>query len=118
MHASTVESGLELLIRRKPGYIHDTVGTVGPVDAIASRAGRFSGHLPAIVAPVETEPGSKFPGLVLKMGGLVELLIVIDAKDLATGRRCADSADLRLKEPRGHAGHHHECRQTVVGRHG
>ena len=49
------------------------------------------------------------------MGGLVEVLVVVDAKygTTAGSGRCSDAADLRRKETRGNARHDHVRRESV-----
>ena len=56
MDAPAVESALELLIGRQAGNVHDAVGSVRPVGAIASGARHRTGHQAAVVTPVEAEP--------------------------------------------------------------
>src|SRR5580698_4054029 len=123
MHASAIQSALELLIRRQTGNIHDRIGPVRAIHAISAGAWHFTSHLAAVVVPIETEPRPSFPGLVLQMSGGVENLIVVDAEHFASGRqrarwRGANSADLRFKEARRHVREHDERRESVEIRHG
>src|ERR1035441_2120742 len=80
MHAAAKESGLKLLIGRKPRKINGGIGSIRPVVAMATRAWHLSGHLAAVVAPGEAEPRSVLPGLVLQVRRLVEHFVVIDRK--------------------------------------
>ena len=103
MHAPAVESRLELLIGREAGDIHDRVGPVRPVGAIASRARHRAGHQAAVVAPVEAEPRAASSRLVLQVRGLVELLVVVDAEYAdrrRESRRCRRPAARRSAPPR------------------
>ena len=45
-----------------------------------SRAGHRARHQAAVIAPIETQPRPRFPGLVLQMSGLIEQLVVVDAE--------------------------------------
>ena len=81
MHASAVEPGLELLIRGQAGNVHNRVGAVRPIGAVAARARYRARHQAAVVSPVEANPGhSLIRRLVLQVSGLIEILIVIDAE--------------------------------------
>ena len=118
--AAAIEAGLELLIRRQTGNIHDGIGPIRAIGAISTSARHRASHQAAVVSPVEAQPRPPFPRLVLQMGGGVEILVVIDSKysvTALTGRRGADSADLRFKKAGCDARKHHERRQPVKIRH-
>src|SRR5580693_1143546 len=76
-----------------------------------------TGHQAAVIPPVEADPRSVLPGLVLDVSGLVKLFVVVDAEHLVDARRRADSTNLRGEETRRHAGHDDERRQAVEVRH-
>jgi len=63
----------------------DGIGTVRTVPAVAAGEGNGAGDQPAIVVPVEAKPRTTLAELILPMGGLAELLVVIDAKYTAGG---------------------------------
>ena len=67
------ESCLELLVRGQAGNIHDGVGPVRPIGAIAARAGHGACHQAAIVAPVEAHPGAALERLVLHVSGWLNI---------------------------------------------
>src|SRR5690348_7781338 len=107
MNASAKQASLELLIRRQAGNIHG-------IDAIAER--NRARHQPAVVSPVEADPGSALPWLILHMGRGVEGLIVVNAeysRAALSGWCGTDPAQLRLKKSRGHAGHHHQRAEAM-----
>src|SRR5215469_9017935 len=107
-HASTSQSGLELLIGGEGREI-DRGRRIG-----RERGG--AGDQPAVVAPVEAHPGSLFPGLILQMGCLVETFVVINAERnrCAGGHRDRPGAsDLRSEEARRDAGEDHERGKAV-----
>jgi len=116
MHAAAEQTGFELLIRCDIGNVHDRVGPVRPVEAISARARRWAGDQAAVVAPIESDPWPPLSDLILKMGGRIEKLVVVDA-EYATraeaGGRCADPAHLRAVETGGDAGHHYERGEAV-----
>ena len=66
----------------------------GPLMQLPPAQGTGPGHQAAVIAPVEAHPWAALPGLVLEVGGLVELLVVVDAED---SRR--SEAWLRLRQP-------------------
>src|SRR4029077_12091635 len=70
----TGEPSLKLLIRGE--------ATASEVHVTTSGSGKRyrTGHQPAVIAPVETDPRTYFPRLVLHVGCLVELFIVVDAE--------------------------------------
>ncbi len=55
---------------------------------------RIAGHQAAVVAPVHGYPRQGFPGLVLKMGCLIEGLVVVNAEYFSTRDAGAQSANL------------------------
>ena len=75
------QSGLELLIRAEDRRVHHGVAARRAVGAVAAGAGHRARHQAAVIAPVEAHPRAALPGLVLDVGGLVELLVVVDAED-------------------------------------
>src|SRR5208282_1147036 len=73
-----------------------------------------AGHQTAIVPPVEAQPWAALPGLILKVGGLVELFVVVDAEGSprsSHGRTSA--ANLRREETRRHAREDHQHRKAM-----
>ena len=60
--------------RRSPG------GIGGGLRAIAAEARSLASNQAAVVSPVETEPRTALPGLVLQVGRLIEFLVVVDAE--------------------------------------
>src|SRR6201997_327188 len=72
------QSSLQLLIASKPGQIHGCCRVSCEWNGTRNQT--------AVITPVETEPWSPLPGLILQMGGLVEFLVVIDAENTARGR--------------------------------
>src|SRR5579862_4941921 len=73
-----------------------------------------SGHQPAVIAPVETDPRSALPWLVLQVRGLVELFVMVDAKRRSVlANRYAQAAHLRRKVARGNSGHYDQRREAV-----
>ena len=56
MDAPAVEPAFELLIGREVGDIHDGVGPVRSIGAIASGAWHRTGDQAAVITPVEAEP--------------------------------------------------------------
>ena len=85
---------------------------VGADDVIAR--GR-AGDEAAVVAPVEGEPRRELArDLVLQVGGLVVLLVVVDAEGIAAlADGCSGAGDLRREEARGHRGHDDEGGEAV-----
>src|SRR5580704_3298352 len=108
MHVPAKESGLELLIWRDPGNVDYGVRPIRPIRAIATDTWHRASNQATIVTPVEAEPRSLFPRLVLQVSGLVKILVVVDAEDLRPHRRFADAAHLRLEKSRSHVRHHHK----------
>ena len=77
-----------------------------------------AGNEAAVIPPVEANPWTTLPRLILQMRSLIELLVVIDAEHRATlSDRDAKTAHLRRKIACSHAGHHNERRQAVKVRH-
>src|SRR5271166_2950884 len=123
------ESGLELLIgaqgvsenilQQDGGLPVESGGLRAVVDCAYAVTRRVSGYQTAVVTPVEAKPGAALPGLVLQVGGLVELFVVVDAegKSGAGRHRRAGSADLGLEEARRHAGKDHQRREAMEIRH-
>ncbi len=70
MLAAAEQSSLELLIG----------GEAAQVNRSSVRHRHFAGHQPAVVTPVETDPWSGLPGLILHVRGLVEAFVVVDAE--------------------------------------
>ena len=87
MYRTAEESCLELLVGAETGNIDDGVSAVGSVVAVAPCARCRSGDQTTIVSPVESQPGATLPGLVLEVGGLIKLLVVVNAEDTASGGR-------------------------------
>src|SRR5580693_4785508 len=120
-HAPAEESCLELLIRSKSGHVDEIVGTTAVRTVrtgLASEARQGAGHKAAIIPPVEADKWRALPGLVLQVCGLVELFVVVDAKDRGPSGRGANAADLWSEETRRYTGHHHKRRKAVEVRYG
>src|SRR5450755_2893109 len=62
--------------RRLPRRSHGGLG------AVAAVAGSLPGDLPTVIAPVESEPRSGLPGLVLQVCGQIEFLVMIDPEGI------------------------------------
>src|SRR5258708_19457293 len=77
----------------------------------------IAGYQPAVVAPVETDPGQSFPRLILKMGCLIECLIVVDAEHFSTRDGGAQPADLWREIARPNGSEDGHCREAVDIRH-
>src|SRR5260221_11049227 len=72
----------------------------------------IAGYQPAVVAPVETDPGQSFPRLILKMGCLIECLIVVDAEHFSTRDGGAQPADLWREIARPHVSEEGQSREA------
>ena len=79
---------------------------------VVREARHCAGDKPAVIPPVEPEPWPALEGLILRVGGLRENFVVIDAED-ALCWRGRDSADGRGEKSRGHMGHHDKRGQAV-----
>src|SRR6266478_5357075 len=77
----------------------------------------IAGYQPAVVAPVETDPGQSFPRLILKMGCLIERLIVVDTEHFSTRDGGAQPADLWREIARPNVSKDGQCREAVEIRH-
>src|ERR1035437_10175427 len=112
--AAAEESGLKLLVGSQVGDVDDGARAIGSIVAIASGAGHRAGDKAAIVTPVEAEPRTLFPGLILQVGRLVEMLVVIDAEHSTSGRGPgANAADLRSVEAGRNTRHDDEGGEAV-----
>src|ERR1700679_1854939 len=85
IHGPAIKSAFELLIRRQVGNIHHGIAAIRPIRAISAGTWHFARHHSAVIVPVETQPWSPLPRLVLHMSGGVENLIMIDTKHFAPG---------------------------------
>ena len=84
---STVESGLHLLVCGEAGQIDRRRSVCSERYAASDET--------TIVTPVESQPRSSRPGLVLQMGSLIVSLVMIDAKRRAGGGNgCASPTHL------------------------
>jgi len=75
-------------------------------------------HRPTVITPVDTDPWSVFPRLVLHVGCLVKLLVVVNAEWGYVGsdssrRNSVGSAKLWREEPRGNSGEDEQRRQSM-----
>ena len=123
MHGAAKQSGLKLLIRTESGDIHDVrparaAGPSRPIGAIASRTRNRAGYQTAIIPPVEAEPRSALPWLILQMRRLVESFVMIDPERRKLpldrcDRNSAGPADLRSEKARGNAGHDNVGSESV-----
>src|SRR5258708_37111715 len=73
----------------------------------------IAGYQPAVVAPVETDPGQSFPRLILKMGCLIERLIVVDTEHFSTRDGGAQPADLWREIARPNLTKHRHRREAL-----
>src|SRR5208337_570604 len=86
--------------------------------AIATVARCLAGYETAVVSPIEAEPWSGFPRLILQVRRLVEFFVMVNAEGGSTlPNRHSQSAGLGREEARGHARHHYQCRESVEIRH-
>src|SRR5689334_237094 len=101
-HAPAEEASLDLLVSGQAGQIYwgRRVG--------CERNG--ARNQPAVITPVEAEPRAALPGLVLDVSGLIEFLVVVDAKGRDIAARCrarrngASATKLWVEKARGNAG--------------
>ena len=80
MDCAAEQSRLKLLIGAETGDIDNGVAACRAVCTVASRARRWASHQAAVISPVEANPWPRLPGLVLQVGGLVELFVVVNAE--------------------------------------
>src|SRR5437016_2460283 len=71
--ASTEQSSLQLLIPGKPGQVYWSCRI--------SCERNCTGHQSAVVPPIDANPRPTLPRLVLQVGGLVELLVVVNSEN-------------------------------------
>src|SRR5262249_32718260 len=94
------QSCLELLIRAQSCEVHRRGGIF--------RDRHSSSYESTIVTPVEDEPRAGFAKLILKMCGVLEPLVMIDAESSGGRRRCSSgSTDLWREKARRDARHDH-----------
>jgi hypothetical protein len=67
----------------------------------------------AVIAPVESNPWSLLPWLVLNVRCLVVALVVVNAENVKRGEE-RDSCNLGIEESRRNAGHDHQRRQPMI----
>src|SRR5258708_23137967 len=77
----------------------------------------IAGYQPAVVTPIEGNPGQFRPRLILKMGCLIECLVVVDAEHFSARDGGAQPADLRREIARPNAIKDGQCREAVEIRH-
>src|SRR6516225_1285402 len=105
------EPRLKLLICGELAEI-DLKTWIGGIRRGRERNGR--GDLPTVIPPVESKPWTALPGLILQVGGLAELLVVIDAEHAARRRwRGTRSSQLRKEEARGNTRKHKRGRKPM-----
>src|SRR6266851_2661197 len=112
----TSEPSLKLLIGGEGTARKIHLTTSGACERYRAR------HQPAVITPVESDPRTRFPRLVLHVGGLVELFIVVDSERgdtaSATSRRnSAGSTKLRVEKARSNAGEDEEGAKSMKVRH-
>src|SRR5579863_3524222 len=119
MNAAAVEARLEFLIGGQWSAVANHLDCRLAVQCGGSRtvvpracavAGRRSGHLSAVITPVQSEPRSTFRKLILNAGRLIKLFVVVDAEGktiLAYGH--SQSPGLRWKKSSGNAGKDDRC---------
>src|SRR5258708_19975624 len=77
----------------------------------------IAGHQATVIPPVETDPRQVFPRLILKMGGLIECLIVVDAEHFSARDGGAQPADLWRAIARPNLCKDRQCPETMEIRH-
>src|SRR5713101_2333664 len=112
----TSEPSLKLLIGGEGTARKIHLTTSGACERYRAR------HQPAVITPVEADPRTRFPRLVLHVGGLVELFVVVDSErgDITSAAPrwdSASSAKLRVEEPRSNAGEDEEGTEAMKVRH-
>ena len=108
--APTEQPSLQLLIPSEPGQVYWSRG-VG-----CER--NCTGHQSAVIPPIEANPRSTLPRLILEVRRLIEFLVMINSENAAgRGGRSSGSAKLREKEPCGHTRKDHERRESMEVRH-
>src|SRR6202161_29948 len=108
MDAVASQSRLELLIRAWPRRIHSRVCARRAVCTVTSGTRRRASNEAAVIAPVEADPRTNFPRLVLHVTGEVEFFVVIDPERSRCRGNRARPADLGSEKGGSHAGQHHE----------
>src|SRR5260370_1649922 len=73
----------------------------------------IAGHQATVIPPVETDPRQVFPRLILKMGGLIECLIVVDAEHFSARDGGAQPADLWREITRPDVSKERQCREAL-----
>ena len=89
----------------------------GPLAQLPPAHGTGPATRPLSYLQFQPDPWSALPRLVLQVGCLVEFFVVVDAERTHGARDRAHAANLRSEEARGHAGHHHDGRESVEVRH-
>src|ERR1700675_4354424 len=112
VHTVAGEAGFKLLVGAQGNAAHvrghqrdgaicrGSAKTAGAsVERLNAETGRRAGDKPAIVSPVEADPRKLLRGLILQVGCLVEMFVVVNAKNARRrGWVCTGSGDLRGKE--------------------
>src|SRR5260370_19409075 len=70
---------------------------------------RVAGYQPAVIPPIEGDPGQFQPRLILKMGCLIERLVVVDAKNFSARNAGAQTGNLWREIPRPDGLKHGQC---------
>src|SRR5713101_7835700 len=78
---------------------------------------RIAGYQSAVITPIEGNPGEFQPRLILKMGCLIERLVVVDAENFSARNAGAQTGNLWREIPRPDVRKHGKCRKAVVVRH-
>src|SRR4029077_9305763 len=61
---------------------------------------RVASYQPAVIPPIEGDPGQFQPRLILKIGRLIERLVVVDTENFSARNAGAQTGNLRREIPR------------------
>src|SRR5271154_950199 len=108
MDGTAKQSGLKLLIGTQSGNIYYRISAGRAVGAIATGTRCGASDQAAVISPVKARPRTPLPGLVLHVGGHIELLVVVNTERPYRAGNRSGSADLRGEEARRYTGKDHE----------
>src|SRR5260370_41705647 len=77
---------------------------------------RVASYQPAVISPIEGDPGQFQPRLILKMGCLIERLVVVDAENFSARNAGAQTGNLWREITRPDGRKHGKVRKTRVVR--
>src|SRR5258708_39824540 len=75
---------------------------------------RVASYQPAVIPPIEGDPGQFQPRLILKMGCLIERLVVVDAENFSARNAGAQTGNLWREKPRPHVRTDAKCAKTLA----